>query len=105
MCRCDGDARLDQQHVLVERAEIGIDRVEREHRRHPRLEWRVAQARLGRAGIGEAELHRRDPHAVVVGVDQARQHEHAVAADLLGARVLAAQGGAIADLRDGAVAR
>ena len=87
-----GDARLDQEHVLAERAEVGVDRVEREHRPHPRLEGRVAQPGLGRPGIGEAELHRRDPHAVVVGVDQARQHEHAVAADLL--RRLGGRGGA-----------
>ena len=40
---------------------------------------------------------------MVVRVDQTRQDEHAVAADLLGARVLAAERGAIADLGDGAV--
>ena len=43
-------------------------------------------------------------HAVVVGVDQPRQHEHAVAAELLDARVPAAQLVAVADRRDVAVA-
>ena len=99
-----GHAGLDQQHVLGERPEVRIDRVEREHRRHPRLERRVAQTGRGRARIGESELHGRDRHAVVVGVDEARQHEHPVAAELLDARVLAAQLVALADGRDGAVA-
>ncbi len=89
MCRCARDAGLDQEHVLGERAEVGVDRVEREHRSHPRLERRVAQAGLRRARVRVAELHRRDRHAVMVGVDQPGQHELALATDDLRIRVRA----------------
>ena len=98
-----GDARLDQEHVLEERAEVRIDGIEPEHRPHPRLEGRVAQPWLRRAGIGIAQLHGRDPHAVVVGVDQSRQDELAAAADDLRARVQAAERRTVADLGNRAV--
>ena len=41
---------------------------------------------------------------MVVGVDESRQHEHPVAAELLGTGVLAAQGSSLADGRDDPVA-
>ena len=48
-----GDAGLDQEHVLAERPEVGVDRVEREHRPHPRLEGRVAHPGSGGPGSGK----------------------------------------------------
>ena len=96
-------AALDQQDVLAECPEVRIDGVQAEHRPHPRLEGRVAQAGLRRPRVGVAELHRRDPHAVVMGIDEPWQHQLAVASDHLRGGVRPGQGVALADLRDGAV--
>ena len=103
MCRCDGDAGLDQEHVLAERPEIRIDRVEREHRRPSTTRTGVSRI-PGSGGPGSGK-----PSCTVeiampwwCALIRPGQHEHAVAADLLGAGVLAAERGAVADLRDGA---
>ena len=105
MCRCDVTPRLDQQHVLAERPEIRIDRVEAEHRRHPRLERRC---RAGRARAvpdpGIRAGRSRSPMPWWWALIRPGSTSMPAPPSSCDARVRAAQLVALPDFRDGAVA-
>ena len=89
-----GDAAGHHQHRLVQRRQACLDRRQRLHQRHPRLE------RL----VHEPELERGHALRVMVGIDETRHHQHAGAAGPLGARMGREQIVCVAQLGNDAVA-